>query len=580
LERRIVMAARPFPPVLRLLTLIWAVLGLGACQGSAEAPSGQAAPTTAAIFETKVETATPSSVIVDESDTAVTLPAVDATPRITIDAAAQPIPIDRHVLGTNLPAWLGRDITEDATFIARTIASGVTLIRIPGGSWSNGYNWLACETGADISGDTEACWSWPWGLRPTDFINFINATGTEAMYTVNLNGTAQEAAALVAFFNGTVDDDGVIGVDIRGRDWGKVSDWAQLRSDNGNPAPLPIRYWEIGNEIYGGNGDSGTDCVSWGWEETWTCDGREYVNGIGQGEDRHEGFLEFRAAMQLVDPTIQVGAVGVPLQRDWSEWGLEVIEEAGAALDFYVVHHYAYFDPPPTLAAILTQPQQIWLPIMDEVNDAFSKVGNGRTPPIAITEYNLFSVIDKDNEQLMKQAVNMLYIADSIGQMMQSGVSMANQWNLANVADSSNGTDYGLMDGDTRYPQYYAFPLWSRFGDQMLPVATNLPADTNLSAYAGLVDGKMISILVINKTDTAVAPEIQIDGLEVVQGIVSADVIQASSLDSENVTVNGLVEPANDFSNAPSIISIEFSDPLFYTFEPYSITLLQINLDE
>lgn len=571
---------RPFPPVLRWLILIWAVLGLVACQGSAEAPSGQAAPTTAVIFGAKEETATAVPTLVDGVDTAVPPPAADTTARITIDAAAQPTPIDRRVLGTNLPAWLGRDTTEDVTFIARTIASGVTLIRIPGGSWSNGYNWLACETGTDISGDSEACWSWPWALRPTDFINFIKATGTEAMYTVNLNGTAQEAAALVAFFNGTVDDDGVIGVDIRGRDWGRVSDWAQLRSDNGNPEPLPIRYWEIGNEIYGGNIDSGTDCASWGWEETWTCDGREYVNGIGEGENRHEGFLEFRAAMQLVDPTIQVGAVGVSPQTDWSDWGLEVIEEAGAALDFYVIHHYAYFDPPETLAAVLTQPQQVWLPIMNEANDVFGKVGNGRIPPIAITEYNLFSVIDKDNQQLMKRAANMLYIADSIGQMMQSGVSLANQWNLANVADSSNGTDYGLMDGDTRYPQYYAFPLWSRFGDQMLPVATNFPADSNLSAYAGLVDGKMISILVINKAGTAVAPEIQIDGLEAVPGTVSADVIQASSLDSENITMNGLVEPANDFSNAPSTISIEFSNPLHYTFEPYSITLLQIDLDE
>jgi hypothetical protein len=55
------------------------------------------------------------------------------------------------------------------------------------------------------------------------------------MYTINMNGTAQEAAALVAFFNGAVDDDTVIGVDVRGRDWGTVGDWATLRSQNGNP---------------------------------------------------------------------------------------------------------------------------------------------------------------------------------------------------------------------------------------------------------------------------------------------------------------------------------------------------------
>ena len=197
----------------------------------------------------------------------------------------------------------------------------------------------------------------------------------------------------------------------------------------------------------------------------WTCDGREYVNGIGQGEERREGFLEFRAAMQAVDSTIQVGAVGVSPQADWSEWGVEVIEEAGAALDFYVIHQYAYFDPPATYAAMLAQPQKAWLPIMADANEAFGDLGNGRIPPIAITEYNLFAVQEQDNRQVMKRAANMLFLADTIGQMLQNGVALANQWNLAN-GEAGNGTDYGLMHAETfyRYPQYSEKPSWRSSG--------------------------------------------------------------------------------------------------------------------
>ena len=40
-----------------------------------------------------------------------------------------------------------------------------------------------------------------------------------------MNGTAQEAAALVAFFNGDVDDSRTIGPDRNGRDWGTVGDF-------------------------------------------------------------------------------------------------------------------------------------------------------------------------------------------------------------------------------------------------------------------------------------------------------------------------------------------------------------------
>lgn len=156
------------------------------------------------------------------------------------------------------------------------------------------------------------------------------------MVTVNMNGTAQEAAALVAYFNGEVDDERPIGMDARGRDWGKVSDWAALRRENGNPEPLPIQYVEVGNEIYGGK--AGKDCAPWGWEDVWTCDGTEYVNGIGSGAARRDGYRAFRDAMRAVDPTIQVGAVGV------------------AALDALNVTFNGIADPADDLADAPSQP--------------------------------------------------------------------------------------------------------------------------------------------------------------------------------------------------------------------------------
>ncbi|MEJ2749040.1 MAG: alpha-L-arabinofuranosidase, partial [Anaerolineae bacterium] len=399
-----------------------------------------ATPTASGLFGeviTELDSATAQPTA--EPTATVVLP--DNSADIYLDLTAEATPIDRRVLGTNIPAWLGAGRTTDPTFIARTIAAGVTLIRIPGGSWSNWYDWSNCEM-------NNVC-PWDWGvLTPTDFINFVKATGTEAIYTVNNNGTAKEAAALVAFFNGAVDDETEIGVDVRGHDWGTVGDWARLRRDHGNPEPLPVRYWEIGNEIYGGKEGMGTDCSPWGWEDVWTCDGREYVNGIGSGRDRHEGFLEFRSEMQKVDPTILVGAVGLTPQSDWSNWGNEVIEEAGEAMDFYVIHHYAFSDAPASLSEVLAQPQADWPPIMADAQAAFDAYDNGRFRPIAITEYNLFSFQDMDNEQLMTRSVNMLFLADDIGQMLQNGVSVANQWDLAN-GYANNGTDYGLLNADT-----------------------------------------------------------------------------------------------------------------------------------
>ncbi len=491
---------------------------------------------------------------------------------IRLDRNGPAISIDRRMLGTNVPAWLTASRLENSTFQARTRAAGLTVMRIPGGSWSNAYDWLGCETG-----DTASCY-WTWAARPSNFIGFMRNTNTEGMYIVNLNGTAKEAAAAVAFFNGTVDDKRPIGVDVRGRDWYTVGHWARLRRDQGYPEPFKITLWEVGNEIYGGKSGHGKDCAPWGWEDVWTCDGTEYVEGIGSGSGRREGYREFRNAMRDVDPTIMVGAVGVSEQSSWNNWGNEVIAAAGNEMDFYSIHHYGYDTPPANPAEALRKPQQIWRTIMNDVQTAFDRHAGGRRVPIAITEYNLVSFGDNDTAHLMTRAVNALYLADTLGQMKQYGVTMANQWNLAN-GRGANTTDYGLVDHDSYqpYPKYYVYPLWARFGERMLPVTTTLDAETTLSVYGGRIDDTTLSLLAINKTGEPITTRIEIEGIRTVQSGLF-DIVSAPTLDSVTVSFNGVSDPNADLSNTPSLVLNDPGHPFSYTFEPYSITLLRLNV--
>lgn len=495
-------------------------------------------------------------------------------PTIIVDATSAGTSINPLVRGTNLPAWLGSGTAENQTFIDRTKAAAPTIIRMPGGSWSNWYDWSHCELNNECP--------WDWGvLTPTDFINFMQATETEGMFTINNNGTVQDAAALVAFFNGSTSDCREIGVDRRGKDWDRVCDWAQLRADNGNPDPIGVQYWEIGNEIYGGNlaETGGTDCWEFGWEENvWTCDGTEYVEGIGSGASRNEGFIEFRDLMRWVDPTIQVGAVGVTGQAEWSNWGNEVITAAGDQMDFYIIHEYGFWNPPDNNQEALAYPIGRWDFIMDDYQASLDAHAGGRDVPVAITEYNLFSFQDMDNDQLMKETVNMLFMADTMGQMMVTGVDIANQWDLAN-GEAGNGTDYGLMNAENynRTPQYYAFPLWGKFGDTMLPVTNPLSAASQLSIYAGRVDADTISVLAINKTGNSITSDIQLNGFGCISSG-TADVVQGSGLNSQSVTFNGNSNPSNDLSNAPSQIIDRTASPLNYTFPRYSITVLLLDV--
>lgn len=501
---------------------------------------------------------------------------------IRIDGAAAGAPLEPRLLGSNLPAWLGRGTLADPVFRARAAATGIRILRLPGGSWSDEYGWLSCELDANQPG-AMPCPALGWGARPSDFIGMVRAAHAEALWVVNVNGTSKEAAAAVAFFNARTTDTTPIGVDVRGTDWKTAGHWAALRAAHGYPEPLGIRYWEFGNEVYGGKPGAGAlNCQSWGWETSWTCDGTEYVNGNGSGAGRHEGYSEFRAAMRAVDPNVQLGASGMTDLNSYANWSNKVIAAAGSVLDFFVVHPYAYDTPPPNSAAgwaqVLAMPQTHWGSVRAALQPGFDAHAAARPAPLAATEYNIVSAWTGDNAQMMLRAGNALYTADSIGQLAQNGYRLAMQWDLANGA-ASNGTDYGLLKQDTgftRNPAYYAFVLWSGFGSALVPVASNANAASELSVYAGRVNSTTVTLLAINKTNAPLAATITVSGTGALIGG-TASVVSASGPDALAVNFNGKANPASDLSDAPAApINIGTGSSFGYTFAPTSVTLLTL----
>jgi hypothetical protein len=533
--------------------------------------------------------ATPATVYVDDLYLLAAPPPAGFPATIHIQAGSVVTPFSPYLLSSNLPTWLGPSRLSNATFRARTAASGLKLLRLPGGSWSNSYGWLSCERGHNQSGVAD-CPAF-WAARPTDFINFLKATNTEGMWVVNPNATAKEAAALVAFFNGHVTDTRTIGVDIKGTNWYTVGRWAALRAAGGNPSPVRIKFWEFGNEVYASKASHATPssaglCQSWAWEDTWTCDGFEYVNGVGIGSSRREGYLEFKQAMQFVDPTIVVAAVGFEYPgtpsdtgsnwQTYAGWGSRVISAAGVNLDMYSIHPYPYFNLPSSMSATLSSPQTFWPTIMSSIRNAFNAYANGRQAPIAVTEFNLVSVSSQDNNQWMTRAVNMLFLADSIGQAAQNGAAMFAQWDLANGRDN-NGTEYGLMHEDNNYyraPQYYVYPLWSRFGSYMLPVTSTASPSTELSVYAGWVNSTTVSLLAVNKTNRPVTATITVSGFGPLTGGVAYEV-KAISLGAQSVTYNGSANPSNNLSEPPASFSAS-GYSVTRVLPSYSVVLLHL----
>ena len=179
-----------------------------------------------------------------------------------------------HDCGTG--AWDPSMRAPVAQVVEAARASGITVLRFPGGTVGSPYHWtdgIGPVEGRppSISGFTGEPVANDYGFD--EHMVLCEEIGATTTVVVNFgSGTAQEAAAWVAYANGDPADTRSIGVDRLGRDWRTVGYWAALREENQRrlgrePHPYHIRYWEVGNELYGS------------WEFTWTHDSIRYAFG-------------------------------------------------------------------------------------------------------------------------------------------------------------------------------------------------------------------------------------------------------------------------------------------------------------
>lgn len=526
-------------------TVTWlGVLVLSACS-SGGLPDAEPMPSAPSDV-----TASDESVLT--SPTSITVPNVDdlaapSRPGYVVHASAPATPIDDRLLGTNIPAWLGPELIEQQWFLDALSTSGVTNVRMPGGSWSSVYGWSSCELGVD------GC-VWDGAIRPSDYARLLVDTGLDGMWTVSVNETAQSAAALVAFFNGEVGDDRVIGVDRNGVDWGTVDTWSTLRAQRNLAEPIGIERFEIGNEVWGGRPESGgSSCASFGWEEVWTCNGTEYV----VGNDEHDGYLDIHDAMVRIDPEIEVGIVGVPDPAAWSDWGAQVIRAAEGSFDFYIVHEYGFGETPGADAAA-RRSRELWPGVVELARNSVPA-----DIPIALTEFNLVSFEAGDTGRAMTQVMNAVFLAESLGDLASLEVGMANHWNFANGVTES-GTDYGLVDisSGSTYPAYAAMAAWGRAGSELIDVTRG--ADVGASRlHATRRDDGTYALIVVHAADASIQVEV---GFEGVGPITEASAIGHSAQSGESTSFDE-VDP--DVVVAGDALTVELG--------PWSITEIEVS---
>ena len=201
-----------------------------------------------------------------------------------------------------MPADNVQGMRADTLAVLKELDSPV--YRWPGGNFVSGYNWR------DGIGERDRrpprknpAWT---GVEHNDFgfdefMTFCRTLNTEPYVAVNSGlGGAKEAAEEVQYANG-----------------GPDTPMGKLRAQNGRPDPYRVKFWSIGNEMYGG------------WQ-LGHIPLEQYVKRNNQ----------FAEAMRAADPAIKLVAVG-----DVGRWSEGMLRNCADHMDLISEHFYCQERP-------------------------------------------------------------------------------------------------------------------------------------------------------------------------------------------------------------------------------------------
>jgi alpha-N-arabinofuranosidase len=387
------------------------------------------------------------------------------------------------------------------------------FIRWPGGNVAQDYHWL-WGIGPRDERVTWTNLSWKNEPEPSDFgtdefVMLARAAGAEPSITVNVEGrgaTAAEAAAWVEYCNGPA-----------------TSKYGAMRAANGHAAPFGVKYWEVGNEIWG-----------------------DWVRGHSDAETYARNYNRYAQAMRAVDPSIKLIAVG---DNDIN-WNRTVLRAAGQNIDYLAIHHYygrreMRGDPSNLMARPL-----FFESFYTRVQQLLSELGLSGRVKLAINEWGLD--LPSERQYSMESA---LYGARLMNVFERSGGIVA----MSAVSDLVNGWPGGIIQAGRHSvfvsPLYLVNQLYAEHrGDQSLATSVNSPTfnstheGTNIPYLDAVVtqtaDGKTIFIKAVNTNSTS-----SVQTTITIQGALPVARAEIKTLTAPSLSV------FNDFSR-PDAVSV------------------------
>jgi len=407
--------------------------------------------------------------------------------------------ISKYVFGNAIAAWAGSH--DNSVFVEGVGLLAPTLIRFPGGSWSNGYFWNGIP--ADVPDSIYDGTTYNTITGKANKVKFWGQTGvggwqttTEQYYALRENSNVAEGLITInyAYARYGTSEDPVTQAAHYAADW--------VRYDNGR-----TKFWEIGNE----NGGP--------WEYGWIIDttlNRDGQPQIISGELYGKHFKVFvdsmKAAAEEIGTTIYIGGqVVIDGPTSWNfvdrTWNEGFFKEVGDKADFYVVHAYfgTTYTPKYLLNVATSEPKRQ----LDFLKQDFTKF-NASPKPVALTEYNIG--LGATNVQATSY-INGMQATILINELIKNNYGLGARWLLLS---GETTMFYGGSDANYLYHPhpdfYYLHHLQKFYGDHEISASSS---NNNVLCYASRYSSGETGVVIVNKDTSRQVISINTDSIGV-----------------------------------------------------------------
>ena len=444
--------------------------------------------------------------------------------------------------------------------------SGLPILRWPGGNFVSGYHWED-GVGAKEKRPTRPNWAWG-GVEPNlfgtdEFIAFCRAVGCEPMICINAgDGTPEEAARWIEYCNGP-----------------RTTPMGARRALNGHPEPYNVRYWEVGNELWGS------------WQVHWTT-----------SKGNVDRYREFSETMLAADKSITLYGCGAPVL--WGkEWNDALITGNAGILQRTTDHPLIGGTVSP-----VTEPLDVYRSFMGvpevlegkwgELRKSMEQAGI-KEPRLAITELQLFAHVGgrKEDDPPAKLTGRNLVNPGTQAEAMYDTLLYHTSIRLAPFVEMVTHSATVNHGGGLRKerervyatPCHYAQTMFAAFADatpvvaqldspgervaMVLPDVKGTAPEVRYSTVATLAavakDGSLLISIVHRGTSDPVRVAIEVDGFK------AADKADVTSLSADVPWAANTLETPEAIRPVESTVDVKGSK-LAISVNPYTVMRVRI----